>query len=56
MTLDPLVDAPLAVQIHVFTVIPAAFLGALLLYRSKGTRLHRALGKIWLLLMAATAI
>jgi uncharacterized membrane protein len=56
MTLDPLVDAPLAVQIHVFTVIPAAFLGALLLYRSKGMRLHRALGKIWLLLMAATAI
>ena len=28
MTLDPILNAPLAVQIHVFTVVPAFVLGA----------------------------
>lgn len=56
MTLNPLLDAPLAVQIHVLTVIPAALLGALLLLRPKGTPLHRMLGKVWLLLMLVTAL
>lgn len=56
MTLEPLLQAPLAVQIHVATVLPAALLGAfLLLWRGKGSPLHRMLGKLWMMLMVATA-
>jgi uncharacterized membrane protein len=55
MTFDPLLNAPLAVQFHVATVLPAAILGAVLLARPKGTPAHRLLGKIWLLLMVVTS-
>ncbi|KQU85909.1 MULTISPECIES: DUF2306 domain-containing protein [Ensifer] len=55
MTFSPLLHASFAVQLHVATVIPAAILGAFLLARPKGTRLHRLLGKIWLALMVVTA-
>ena len=56
MTLEPLLHAPIAVQFHVATVLPAAVLGAVLLARPKGTPAHRLLGKIWLLLMVATSV
>lgn len=56
MTLEPLFSAPLAVQIHVAAVLPAAVLGAfLLLWRGKGSSAHRLLGKIWMVLMVTTA-
>lgn len=55
MTFEPLLNAPLAVQFHVATVLPAALLGAVLLARPKGTSAHRLLGKIWLLLMVVTS-
>ncbi len=57
MTLEPLLDAPLAVRIHVATVIPAALIGTWqLLISYKGTPLHRALGYVYFALMAVTAI
>ncbi len=56
MTFEPLLDAPTAIQIHVAAVVPAALLGAYLLVRPKGTPQHRLLGKIWLTLMAVTAL
>ncbi|WP_205926633.1 MULTISPECIES: DUF2306 domain-containing protein [unclassified Rhizobium] len=56
MTLEPLLDAPIAIQIHVAAVIPAALLGTYLLVRPKGTPRHRLLGKIWLVLMVVTAL
>lgn len=56
MTLEPLLNAPFAVQFHVATVLPAAVLGAVLLARPKGTPAHRLLGKVWLLLMVATSV
>ena len=55
-SLAPLFDATFAVQFHVYTVIPAAMIGAVMLLRRKGTPAHRALGRIWILLMVATAI
>ena len=55
MTLEPLANAPFAIQFHVATVLPAAVLGAFLLARPKGTPTHRLLGKIWLFLMVATS-
>ncbi len=56
MTFEPLLSAPVAVQIHVATVVPAAFLGAVLLVRAKGSPGHRLLGRIWMMLMVVTAI
>ena len=55
MSFQPLLDAPLAVQFHVATVVPAALLGAFIFLRPKGTAIHRLLGKIWVVLMVATA-
>ncbi|MCZ7938657.1 DUF2306 domain-containing protein [Agrobacterium salinitolerans] len=56
MSFQPLLDAPLAVQFHVATVIPAAILGAFIFLRPKGTAIHRLLGKIWVALMVATSV
>ncbi|MFP1632371.1 DUF2306 domain-containing protein [Zhengella sp. ZM62] len=56
MTLDPILNAPLAIQIHVFTVVPAAILGAWMLYGPKGTRMHKVLGRVWLALMVVTSL
>jgi uncharacterized membrane protein len=56
MSAVTLLDAPFAVQFHVATVVPAAFLGAWLLARPKGTPLHRALGRVWIALMFVTSV
>jgi uncharacterized membrane protein len=57
MTLAPLLEAPLAVRLHVITVVPAFFLGAwLILVSRKGRRFHRSLGYVYLALMTFTAI
>lgn len=56
MQIQPLLDAPLAVQIHVATVVPAAFVGAAMLLARKGTPLHKATGRVWVALMVATAL
>lgn len=55
MTFDPLLSASLAIQIHVITVVPAAFLGTYILAVRKGTPRHKMLGKIWLALMVVSA-
>jgi len=57
MTLEPLIHAPLAVQAHVATVLPAFLLSIwLLVFSRKGLRWHRALGAIFLTLMVTTAL
>jgi len=57
MTLEPLLRAPLPVQIHVATVLPAFLLGTWQIFLSKkGAPFHRAVGYIYLALMTATAI
>ncbi|TZG36380.1 DUF2306 domain-containing protein [Agrobacterium sp. B1(2019)] len=56
MSLQPLLNAPLAVQFHVATVVPAAILGAFIFLRPKGTAIHRLLGKVWVMLMVTTSI
>jgi uncharacterized membrane protein len=57
MDFGPLLRAPLAVQIHFFTVVPAFFLGTWLLFLSrKGSTVHRTVGKVYLALMAVTAV
>jgi uncharacterized membrane protein len=56
VNLQPLLDAPLAVQIHVAAVLPAAVLGAYILLNRKGTPRHRLFGKIWMVLMVVTSL
>lgn len=48
--------AQVALYVHLFTVIPAVPLGALVLWRDKGGRTHRLLGRIWGVLMMVTAV
>jgi len=55
MNLTPLATAPLAVQIHAVAAIGALVLGALVLFRRKGTPLHRLMGRLWVVLMLVVA-
>ncbi|MEH6712506.1 MAG: DUF2306 domain-containing protein [Paraglaciecola polaris] len=41
---------------HLVTVIPAFLIGSYLLANQKGTRIHRALGKVYMILMLITAL
>lgn len=55
MSLAPLLSAPLAVQIHAFAAIAAVLLGAVILFRRKGTPTHKLMGRIWAALMFVAA-
>jgi uncharacterized membrane protein len=57
MSLDSILEASLAVRIHVATVVPAFFIGTSQKFLStKGAPLHRAMGFIYLSLMTVTSI
>jgi uncharacterized membrane protein len=56
MSLAPLLDASSTIQIHAFAAMGAFVLGAVQLAAPKGTLPHRAIGWIWVLLMAAICI
>ncbi|RNF49736.1 DUF2306 domain-containing protein [Marinomonas hwangdonensis] len=45
----------LLVYLHLATVVPAFFIGTYLLLYRKGTRAHKLLGKVYMLLMLLTA-
>lgn len=55
MTLTPLLQASLAIQLHTVAALAAFGLGAVQLVGVKGTRLHRGLGWAWVAAMATTA-
>ena len=55
MSLDPLLHAETAIQIHAFAAIAAFVLGGIVLWRRKGTALHKALGRVWVALMLIVA-
>ena len=42
--------------VHLATILPAFLIGTYLLLRSKGTDLHRLLGKVYMLLMLFTGL
>ncbi len=56
MTLAPLLDAPVAVQIHVCAAICAVVLGPIALWRRSRDRWHRRFGYGWVVAMALTAL
>jgi uncharacterized membrane protein len=47
---------PLAVTIHLATILPALLLGGVILARRKGGTVHRSLGTLWMALMVTTAL
>lgn len=56
MSLAPLLDASMAIQLHAFSAIAAFGLGAMQLATPKGTLPHRTVGWIWVALMAVVCI
>lgn len=56
MSLQPLLDAPLVIQIHAFGAITAFFLGVIQFVAPKGTLPHKTLGVVWLALMTTIAV
>jgi uncharacterized membrane protein len=56
MTLAPLLNAPLAIQLHAYAAIAAFLLGIAQLARVKGTLSHRTLGWVWVGLMLIVAV
>jgi len=56
MTLDPLLHASLAIQLHAFAAIGAFALGTVQLAAPKGTLPHRIVGSIWVMLMLIVCI
>jgi len=55
MTLEPLLSAPPVIQLHVAAAAAAFLLGIGQLAMPKGTPRHRAVGYVWILLMAVLA-
>lgn len=53
MTLQPLLQAPVFVQVHAFLALSAVGLGAVQFLAPKGTIPHRAVGYTWVTLMGA---
>ena len=56
MTLAPLVNAPLQIQLHATAALAALALSANQLLGAKGTAAHRAMGTLWAVLMLGVAI
>ena len=57
MTLEPLLHAPIAVKVHVATIVPAFLIGTWqIFFSTKGAPLHRVLGAVYLSLMTITAV
>jgi len=56
MTLQPLLEASPVIQIHAYAAVAALLLGALVLFRRKGDRLHKLGGRIWAGLMVIVAL
>lgn len=55
MTLAPLLSADFAIQIHAFTASLAVPVGGFVLWRKKGTALHKLFGRAWVVLMFIAA-
>ena len=56
MSLAPLFNAPLVIQLHAFAAMSALVLGIVQFASTKGTLPHRALGWTWVVLMMTVAV
>lgn len=55
MTLAPLTDAPVQIQIHVIAALISILLGPLVLYRRRRDRVHKIAGYAWIVAMLTVA-
>ena len=55
MSLAPLLNAALAIQLHAFAAMAAFVLGVVQLSAPKGTLPHRTVGWVWVVLMVIVA-
>ena len=56
MSLAPLLNAPLVVQLHALAAMAALLLGIVQLVAPKGTLPHRALGWVWVILLLTISV
>lgn len=56
MSLDPFLAESTNLQLHLLAALAALGLGGLILALRKGTRLHKALGRVWVAAMLLVAI
>jgi uncharacterized membrane protein len=56
MDLAPLLNASPVIQIHAVAAMLALLIGAAVLFRRKGDRPHKAMGKVWVALMGIVAL
>jgi len=56
MTLDPILNTPLIVQLHIAAAIPSLFIGPIALFRKRRDRLHKISGYLWIIAMFALSI
>ena len=56
MSLAPLLNAPLVVQLHAFAAMLALLLGIIQIAAPKGTLPHRALGWVWIVLLTTISV
>ena len=56
MTFEPLISAPLTIQIHVAAALGALLLGPIAILRKSRDRLHKTAGYLWIMSLVATAI
>ncbi|MFK5978348.1 MAG: DUF2306 domain-containing protein [Rhizobiaceae bacterium] len=54
MSLEPLLSAGIAIQIHAAAASISFFLGPFILFRKKGDARHKILGRLWAFTMAIT--
>jgi uncharacterized membrane protein len=53
---QPAVDLSPWMIVHLSAIVPAVPIGAIMLWRRKGDRLHRLIGRVWAVLMAVAAV
>lgn len=56
MTLDPILNAPFEIFIHIVFAVLAIVIGPFALFRDKRDQMHRALGYAWVVAMAGLAV
>lgn len=55
MNFEYFTQASLAIQVHIIVAVSALIFGIIMFSRPKGDRIHRAMGKLFLMFMLATA-
>ncbi len=56
MTLDPLLSAPAIIQFHVAAALIGIVIGPFALFRNRRDRVHKTLGYIWVVSIAAVSL